>query len=158
MKRPAVMLFALALLLCSGCGLWGDPANEPLIVVHSGEKDVAPYQQFRWSQSWSNDGWLSADGVYLSRELTRKYQELPELTYDDSFDIRCRNAVSVISVSIYDSEFNSIYSNMPSSIISNLSTGTYYLIITVKEQHNYITAAKDYESTGYDCGYKLIVP
>ena len=157
MKRAAIAFVILALLLCIGCGLWSDPADESLIVVHSGGADVAPYENFRWSKGWSNGGWVSADSFYLIGELEELSKAFPTITYSDDFEIHCQNNVSVTSVNIYDSSLNDIHWNMPPSVIETLSPGTYYLIITVKQQGYYVPAGKDYEYTGYDCGYKLII-
>ena len=158
MKRTAAFFLASVLLLiCSGCGLWSDPADEPLIHVFSNEETVAPYEHFRWAQSWSNNGWISADSFYLSGELKELSQSFPTITYSDDFEIRCSSNVTAQDIRVYDSALESIRTNATESFLDTLSPGTYYILIHVRVQGNYVAAGKDYEYTGYDCGYKLIV-
>ena len=157
MKRTVAILLASLLLICTGCGLWNDPANEPLIVVNSKEDAVEPYEKFRWSQSWTNNGWISADSFYLIGELAELSKSFPMVTYSDDFEIRCRDKVTVTSLSVYDAKLEPISTNDTQQILNTLSPGTYYLLINVRVQGNYILEAKDHKYSGYDCAYKLIV-
>ena len=158
MKRSiAFFLAAMLLLICTGCGLWNGSANEPLIVVHSEGVDIEPYEIFRWSQSWTNNGWLSADSFYLDGELAELSKSFPVITYGDDFEIRCGDKVTVKDFAIYDAELQPIRTNTTQQFLNTLSPGTYYLLINVRVQGDYVPAAKDHAYSGYDCACKLII-
>ena len=158
MKRTiAFFLVAVLLLICTGCGLWNNPADEPLIVEYSGGEAVEPYEKFRWSQSWTNNGWLAADSVYMIGELEELSKSFPSITYSDDFEIRCGSKVTATGLRVFDSALESIRTNATESFLDTLSPGTYYILINVRVQGNYIAAAKDYEYSGFDCGYTLII-
>lgn len=79
------------------------------------------------------------------------------VTYGDDFEIRCHDKVNVTGIDIYDAKLEPISTNVTQQILNTLSPGTYYLLINIRVQGNYILAAKDHEYSGYDCAYKLIV-
>lgn len=157
MKRTVAILLASLLLICTGCGLWNDTANEPLIVVHSSGEAVEPYEQFRNSTSWSTNGWVAADHFYLVGELEELSKSFPTVIYGDDFEIRCHDKVNVTGLSVYDTELEPIKTNATQNFLNTLSPGTYYILIRVAVHGNYVAAGKGHESSGYDCGYKLIV-
>ena len=158
MKRAVILLLVFVLLLCSGCSVWDDSADVSLIQVHSNQVSVAPYESLLWAQSWTGEGWLAVDAVSLSRQFSQVYQEFPSVTYGDDFEFRCREGVSVQYLSVYDANLDTVHSNASLDALKTLSPGTYYLVINVKVQGYYIPAAENYEYTGYECAYQLIVP
>ena len=159
MKRMAAILLAAALLLCSGCGLWNEPTDEPLIHVFSNDETVAPYERFVSGTSWTSNGWVSASNFYfLIGELEELSKSFPTITYSDDFEIRCANNVTAQDIHVYDAELESINTNANGRFLSTLTPGTYYILIRVWVQGKYIAAGKDYASSGYDCCYKLIIP
>ena len=159
MKRMAAILLVAALLLCSGCSLWSESADEPMIHVFSNGETVAPYERFVSGTSWTTNGWISGSNYYfMVGELEELSKIFPSVTYSDDFEIRCSGNVTAQDIRVYDAELESVRTNANVSFLGTLAPGTYYILIRVSAQGDYIAAGNGYESSGYDCCYQLIVP
>lgn len=155
MKKQIAWILALVFLLaCCGCGSQ-DP--QPPLVIHSGGTPVNPYENWVSSQYWTENGWLAADGYRISMELPRIAEKFPEITYGDDFEITYGKKATFLELDIYSSKFELVYNNTQLKALNILESGTYYIVITVRIQGRYIEAGKDYESSGVECAYKLIV-
>lgn len=131
-------------------------SEEPIWIV-SNDEIVVPWVGFAWAQSWTENGWLAADGVSLSMQLPDISSELPVVTYSEDFAVEYGEGVSISGLSVYNDSFKEVYHNVDLSYFEELSKGTYYIAITVSEQGNYIEAEKKYEMAGYHCAYRLVV-
>lgn len=129
---------------------------DSLILVQSGDTLSKPYENFLWSEEWSEVGWISMDGSMIAERFLEKQQEIPQITYREDFEIRYKIGVTLISVSVYNSDFEFLRRDAEPSFLKDLASGTYYLVITVKEQGEYIRADQKYEYTGYECVYQIV--
>ena len=163
MKKLITLVLALASVLSfGGCANIENNKNDiivddSLILVQSVDALEKPYENFLWAESWSEKGWVCADGMSISRKLSDIDKEIPQITYGDDFEIHYRKGVEFISLSVYNSDFDRIHHNVQQEVLNTLEEGTYYLAITVKVKGEYIKADKKYEYSGYECAYKLVI-
>lgn len=159
MKKWTAFFLALILLLSfTGCSIWQESAaDETYIMVRSAGVDTDPYVNFLWSHTYGEYGWLSADGIRISWELSQVCSQFPVVVYANDFEIRCQDGVTFQYLSVYNEEFQCIHQNVTQDILMTLPDGTYYLVITAKGQGAYILAENTFETYGYEFAYKLLV-
>ena len=173
MKKLTALVLALALMLSfGGCANIENNkdtdapnsdqtkpviVNDSLILVQSVDALEKPYENFLWAENWSENGWVSADGMSISHKLSDIAKEIPQITYGDDFEIHYGEGVEFISLSVYNSDFDRIHHNVQQEVLRTLEEGTYYLAITVKVQGEYFEADEKYECSGYECAYKLVI-
>ena len=154
MKRftSFVMVFACVLLL------YGCRNNiDSLIWVHSNGEVSKPYENFIWAQNWSEHGWLSADGMSIALEFSNIHNEIPQINYGEDFEIHYNDGVEFVSLSVYSQDFERIHHNVEEQVLNDLASGTYYLVINVRSQGEYIEAEEKYEYSGYECVYQIMI-
>ncbi len=132
-------------------------ADGPLSITSNGAT-VMPYQNPLWSHVWDGAGWLAADGMSVSYTLPEIARELPTVTLRDNFEFIYGDNASFSYLSIFDESYDRIYHNVTLDRLIGLPAGMYYVSAVVKVQGEYIAEGKDYEATGYECVFKLIVP
>lgn len=131
--------------------------SNSLISVYSDGILTEPYENWIWSETYYGDGWLSADGISIYYEFPEVHEEIPRINYGDDFEIYYGNGVSFSFISVYSENFEELYHNEGEYVLENLKEGTYYIVISVKAQGKYIKSEDKYESSGYQCVYKLEV-
>ena len=131
--------------------------DDALISVQSAGIFVKPYENFVWAQSWSEDGWLSADGMRVSYKFSDVDNDIPSITYSDNFAIHYGDGVEFLSLMVYDSAFERVPNTDNIDALNELAEGTYYLVITVKIKGDYIESDDKFEQTGYECVYKITI-
>ncbi len=134
-----------------------DLSFDSLILLKSNGATCEPYENYVWSQEWTEYGWLNADNLRIRYELPERYKELPQITYGDDFEILYRDSVTYTSMSVFDDTFELRYRNQEPSILETLEPGTYYISIEVVEQGAYVEAEDEYETTGYECVCRLLI-
>lgn len=161
MKRIIALVLILGVIFSfSGCREAKNEENEALqnlIQVQSGDTLIKSYENFLWATMWTENGWLSLDGERISRKFSEVYSEIPQIAYCDDFEIQYREGVEFVSLSVYNSDFDIIYNNVKQEVLRDLADGTYYLVITVKEQGEYIESEEKYEYASSECVYKLVI-
>lgn len=131
--------------------------DDSLILVQSIDVLSKPYENFLWAEIWTENGWLSGDGMRISYKFSDIHNEIPQITYCDDFKIHYKEGVEFLSLSVYNSDFDRIHHSTKQEVLSDLAEGTYYLVITVKVQGKYIETEEKYEYSGYECAYKIII-
>jgi hypothetical protein len=129
--------------------------NDSLVLVQSNNLLSKSYENFLWSKKWIEAGWISGDGMSVSHKFSVIENEIPQITYCDDFEIFYKEGIEFLSFSIYNSNFSRIYHNVKDDVLSDLEEGTYFLIINVKSQGEYIETEEKYEYSGYECVYKI---
>lgn len=129
--------------------------DDSLILIESAGSLTKPYENFIWAEEWDGYGWLSGDGTSISRQFLDIQQELPQIIYGDDFKIHYKDGVEFSSLSVYNSDFGIVFHNAEQNVLNDLEEGTYYLVINVKKQGEYVEAEEKYEYSGYECAYKL---
>ena len=144
--KKVMALVLVCIFLLGGCGntgtldldQTGTVEEDSLILVRSMDGSSKPYENFLWAEKWSEYGWISGNGTSISRNFTEIHEELPQITYGDDFEIYYRDGVEFLSLSVYNSAFDRIYHNAGQEGLKDLAEGTYYLVITVKSQGQYM--------------------
>lgn len=162
-KMISLLLILVSILGLFGCkdadGRQSESATEDnnLLSVQSMDTLVQPYENFLWDQSWAKKGWIFADGLSISYDLPDICEEIPQVIYSDDFEIIYGKGVEFRRITILNSDFEEIHHSSRQNVIETLEEGTYYLILEVKVQGKYIKKQKEYETSGYECAYKLII-
>ena len=135
-----------------------EPKEQPLAVAVTAGAEIPLYENFLWEEKWTENGWLSADGMSVSFQFERICGEFPEVTYGEDFEISCAVGVVVSHVSVYNEAFEGIHNNIGNlQILEELSEGVYYLVVDVKKQGEYIESENKHEMKGFECICKLVV-
>jgi len=178
MKKVFFLLFPglLALLLMlSGCGAAISSAvsssevsepdsvvstvsidlSKPMILITSNGETSRTYASVLWDNPWTGENFLCADfyGVYLPDIAER----LSAVTYADDFSIQYREDITFSYIRIFNENFERLYNNVDLSDLKELPEGTYYVVIVVVKQGDYIASVSQYEKSGYECAFKLVV-
>lgn len=131
--------------------------EESLILVVSDEKTIVPLVKWLWSETWTEFGWLSVDGISLNNKLPDIVDELPLVNFSDNFSVQYKENVSFSGLSIFNNNFERLYHNVDLSYLDKLAEGTYFVVIQVLEQGEYIDIENEYEVHGYECAFKIVV-
>ena len=162
-KHLAVILVLVLMLSFSGCGAVNQGERNTIsvydcpILVQCNDTLVMPYVNFSWSTSFHDGEWLSADGRSISRNFPEIQNEIPQITYSEDFEIHCRKKVSVSRLTVYDGAFELLQSEQDQTVLSELTEGEYYLVIQVTIEGDYIRSEEKFESSGYQCVYKMTI-
>ncbi len=134
-------------------------ADLPLLAVKSANAKIQPYLHFKWSEVWGRNGWMSGDGFSLANRFPQIADEIPAFITNGDLEVFCREDVDVQSVSLYDESFTVLPSDAVLIDAASLSLplGTYYLGIHIKVRGTYVPSENKYETSGYECLYKITV-
>jgi len=136
-----------------------EPEKTPLAAMMTGGTEIPLYENFLWSSKWTEDGWLSADGMSVNFQFELIRGEFPEVTYGKDLEISCAEGATVSHLSVYDEAFEEINGNSGNlQILEELPEGIYYLVFNVKKQGEYIESENKHEMNGFECICKLVVP
>ena len=154
MKRLLLFTLSLCLLLLSAC----QSNDAPLLTVKSGDTTITPYEHKTSSRSWDAEDkeWISAERPQL--KLLAVAKELPTLIYAGDLRFDHGKQVTVRSISLYDSLRSQNALGHDLSALETLHAGEYYVVIHATRQGDYIREEKDYERSGYDFAFRLILP
>jgi len=133
-----------------------DKGESPILVV-SDDKTIVPLVKWLWSETWTETGWLSADGLPLNNILPDIADRLPVVNFSDDFSVQYSENATFSGLSIYDENFERLYHNVDLSYLDKLGEGTYFVVIQVLKQGKYIDVENEYELHGYECAFKILV-
>ena len=135
----------------------------PIAMVGSGGVSLGCYLHPKSSRTWTDDGWLHADGIPLSRELveslgTKIHTEhySPDLRYSYGYS-------QFESLRVYNENMEPVYPEAVAtghtalSALRWLSPGSYYCTFGVTGPLKYIEEAGDYETSSYYAIFRLNV-
>lgn len=166
-SRSVIPWLLLTLFILSGCGK-ADSANaaaepETLIAITSNGETTLPYLRFSWGRSMTENGWIQGDALQLVCELPDIAPELPVVRYHDDFAVQYEEGVIHSHMLLYDESFTQLDHIAPYDSIDYLTClkelpqGNYYVGIAVAQQGDYIESANEYEYSGTDCVFMLVV-
>ena len=187
MKKLLVLVLAVCLLLClTACAQPSVPAPvpaEPLtpeeemqeppeeeisknpghLWIETNGEVFLPYDHWVWSDSYEEDGsGLCADGEPISTENYRDFvnfvDDLPVITYANDFEIFLDENVTGSTFTVYGMNHSEITQGSNVSKLQELPAGEYVVKIPIKVRGDYVEAADDYNSSGYECWFRLTVP
>ena len=127
-----------------------------------GSEPISPYPANRWAETWTGDGWLSADGIPIEATIAEHMAEIPTLELRGEFTLRLETGVSRCSplLRIYDKDVNLLVQQLDEDLIplTELEPGTYWVTLGACRKGKYISEQDRYEKTGYDCVFRLVIP
>ncbi len=130
--------------------------DTPISVLSNGHQ-VDPVVWELHSKTWTDDGWLMADGPSINGRIATTSIILPEIEYSDDFQVFYRDRyITFVSVSVYDESFEYVKRDGKLSVIDELPDGKYYISIDVEEQGKFIESENVYETKLHGCVYTLI--
>ena len=122
-----------------------------------------PYDHWVWSDSYEEDGsGLCADGEPISTENYRDFvnfvDELPGVTYADDFEIFLDRDVTSRGFTVYGMNYSEVTRGSDLSKLAQLPAGEYIVEISIMIQGDYVEAADAYNTSGYECWFRLTIP
>ena len=125
--------------------------------VGSCGKVITPYEHFVSSMTYTEDGWLAADGFSVGYALDGLADQLETLVYADDFFYEAADGVTVGTVSVYDFETHDrIHFRQNFDVLKTLPTGRCYAAVTASR--NGRTIGGEQEQFVCDCTFILEVP
>ncbi len=139
---------------------FGKEEPVPLLSVScSGEDSIFPYFYSRWSETWTGDGFLAADGEPVEAMIAEHGDEIPILVFRGELKLRLAEGVSRSRplLRVYDQELTMLISEPDEdlSVLEDLPPGTYWCSLVVSRKGTYIPEADRCESYGYNCIFRL---
>ena len=139
------------------------PKNPGFLWIETNGEVFLPYDHWIWSDSHEEDGSvLCADGEPISTENYRDFvnfvDDLPCVTYTDDFEIFLDENVTSSSFTVYDMNHSELMRGSKFSKLQELSAGEYIVEIPIKVRRDYVEAADAYDSSGYECWFRLTMP
>ena len=106
-----------------------------------------PYEHWVWGDSYEEDGtMLCADGDTISTENYRDFENFLDENVTGS------------TFTVYGMNHSEITQGSNVSKLQELPAGEYVVKIPIKVRGDYVEAADDYNSSGYECWFRLTVP
>jgi|GEM_PF-1155600 len=140
----------------------------PSLAILSAGETVVPFSVPSYAKTWTEHGWLYADGGPTAEIMAEHAEEIPTLTWGEDFDVRFAGGTSRrTGIRVYNENFRPRvldretpreywYGN---TAVNWLEPGTYYCVLGVFGPPGaYIASEQQYEEYGYDCIFRLVVP
>ena len=130
----------------------------PLMLLQSGGTYTRSYENHIWSQNWSEkSGWVCVDGTRMSMLYPSVQIRIPRIDYSNNFEFHFKENITSVYFTVYDTNFEKVKQGETKDALKDLSDGTYYLVVEVTKQDEYVESEKQYETSGYECVYKMKV-
>ena len=143
-------------------------ASGPVLRVRSGAQWVSAFEILRWSEEWNEDGTgLSADGPDVRDVIRENADVIPVLTWGGDLVMSHWDSAELPEEGgfrIYDAEtmeqivpFEGFDGDL-FGFLQSRGSGKYWYCQEVRLRGKYIQAAKQYNTTCYDCVFGLVIP
>ena len=165
MKKFTLFLLIVSLVFSfCGCSLMHDlpeetapPEDDFLVTAYSDGREVKPLEVFVWADTWTGDGWISADGARIDSCLSTTAHNIPLIPNSKDFSFKYGTGVEFVSMTVYNGKFEKISQTDGPTPIEELESGTYYLIIEATKQGKFIISQNKYETSCYQFAYRLVI-
>ena len=144
-----------------GAFLTAQASKTPYLTVSSGGQSAAAYPVMLYERTWTEHGWLYADGAPAAAEVQAHPERIPTLTLGGDFSVAFGGgAVRKSGLNVYDEQFHPLREHWYGDTAVNwLDPGTYYGVIEVFGPLGaYIASEGAYEESAYSCVFRLTVP
>ena len=136
--------------------------SDGLTLITSAGETVTPYHHFVYARTWTDYGWLHADGAPITAQLLAEVgDEIPTVVIGREFGITVNTSLWT-QLFVYDTDFvpvmgeNVFYYGF--SALNWLPAGEYYCVFGVYGlPGDYIESEDMYEESGYQCVFRLVV-
>ncbi len=138
-------------------------SGEALLTVSCGGETVVPYPAFLWAETWTEFGWLNADGIPLEFTVQEHWEEIPVLTPEgaDELSVSPGHGVQYSGrMDVYDENMDRLFRQWEEdpAVLASLEPGTYLCALRVTVTGDYIASEDRHERTGYQCLFRLLIP
>jgi len=124
------------------------------------------YRNFLWESTYTEHGWLAADGMSVSYMLPELIDKLPQALFDKALltvEIRlAAPSVESVWVDVYDSSFERIHHRVSEeafwALAPVLPAGEYYVSYIVVSRGEYVESEGMYEQLGEEYLFRVTVP
>ncbi len=143
------------------------PLTGPLLTIQCDDQSIAAYEAFLWSTEWSDDGsGISADGLYAEDVIREDAKKIPVVQYTGDFSetVRADAECTEKSLTVYaDPSMQAVvqFADPDGDWIETLrqyGSGRYWCCQQVRLRGEYVPAAKEYNSSCYNCIFCLEIP
>ena len=128
--------------------------------VSSGGETVTAYEMMRYEMTWTESGWLAADGIPVEAALEHA-DAIPTLTLDWDFLVSYGTGITNRTYpTVCDLDFKRVQECSPAGVsqLFFLKPGEYYVVFGVYGPvGRYIESEGRYEESGWDCIVRLRV-
>lgn len=130
--------------------------------IGNAEDDFVPYSVFQSSRTWTDNGWLFADGKYADLEIIAEYA--PEMTLQGYIPTSAwpgysRWMLKELSWQLYSEELEEIQLEEPGTLsILDQPTGRYLVRVNTLLQGKYVESEKEYEQEMRSWFFWLQIP
>ena len=140
-----------------------DASGEAMLTVTCGGETIEPYPAFLWAESWTEFGWLNADGVPLEDTVQKHLEEIPLLTQETPGELSVSPGRDVHysgRMDVYDEDMNWLFRQWEEDpgVLTALEPGAYLCALRISVTGDYIASEEQYEKTGYQCLFRLLIP
>ena len=131
------------------------------IQIMSGSESITPLCCFLWRDIYDagSGSWNSGSGGGAYNAMTDPNQPLPELRLQASVGVDMPSDCSMMCIEVYDRQFREVeLCGQNLNALSELPCGTWYVVLTIIWQGNYIPQEQAYEKTCSEYLFLLTVP
>ena len=139
----------------------GDYEYDWYVMMQTGGTGIPPYYHFSWEETYTEHGWLSADGTPLNFEKitvpTFSISDAPPEGWTE-LAISCNNFIGRSQMQVYTEggELLRLYAYEAEDLYA-LDPGSYYVTFDINVPGDYIAEEMEFERSGYTCVFRLEV-
>jgi len=122
----------------------------------SPDTEIALVRRMAFSETYTERGWLCADGVPLSVMLQEAWP-LPTLSYDPELVLSLTDFLDLTGVTAYDAALEPVVQGADLSVLAELPSGEYTLVLRLVRTGRFVESEQQHEQFGYDCFCTLTV-
>jgi hypothetical protein len=138
-----------------------DISKKEGFIISQGGKTIDPYENFLWSETYSDGGWLAADGMGAAYLLPEIAEELPAVKLDDTLGFHVPENMKLVSFDVFNPSYKRIFHHITEKefrdLNGNLNNGLYYVAVLVNFTGEYIEAENEYNTYGYEYIFRMTV-
>lgn len=135
----------------------------PLVAVTSSGETAEPYYHFTAERTWTDNGWLYADGMAMSAQLLDEASgKIPTLKSGRDFSVSFADNVNLSSnLTVYNTSFEPVHPDdryyYGFTALNWLPEGEYYCVFGVYATGEHIESQQESEYEIYECVFRLVV-
>jgi beta-lactamase regulating signal transducer with metallopeptidase domain len=131
----------------------------PLLTVTGANGSFAAGETPSWERTWTDDGWLYADGWPWYFDVAEKPEKAPTVYMTDNIELTLGGGVRMSNLVVYSEDFTPLREDWYGDTALNwLEPGTYYCSVQVAgPRGKYVPSEDAYEESVSQCFFRLVV-
>lgn len=129
-----------------------EPSDSPRVMVSSSANhlyyETTREAQLSWQERWQDGSLLWSEGANIMAQFpaVMEHSQRLAMTMGQTVTVTLGEETDTLSgVSVYDASGNTIYSGADVTALSELSAGTYFVVLSVITEENYMPDVQAYE-------------